>query len=116
MYDNGRPRETQRFQLHLAPTVVKLPRRHNAEAANRILRELAEFYPVTLSHSSVQIAVDRGRAAEAPLRVATILDDIDKAWEEHFHLPQLSAPRLWREPRRLRRRLPCRVSPGLITT
>jgi hypothetical protein len=38
--------------------------------------------------------VDRGRAAEAPLRVATILDDIDKGWEEHFHLPELSAPRL----------------------
>ncbi len=94
MYENGQPREAQRFQLHLAPTVVKLPRRHNAEAANRILRELAEFYPVTLRGSSVQIAVDRGRATEAPLRVATILDDIDKGWEEHFHLPELSAPRL----------------------
>ena len=94
MYDNGRQGEAQRFQLHLVPTVVRLPRRQNAEAANRILRELAEFYPVTLTGSSVRIAVDRGRAAEAPLRIATILDDIDMAWEEHFHLPELTAPRL----------------------
>jgi hypothetical protein len=94
MYDNGRQYEAQRFQLHHAPTVVRLPRRRNAEAANRILRELAEFYPVTLKGSSVQIAVDRGRAAEAPLRVATILDDIDKAWEEHFQLPELGSPKL----------------------
>ena len=94
MRENGHPGEAQRYQLHLAPTVVRLPRRQNAEAANRILRELAEFYPVTLRGSSVQIAVDRGRAAEAPLRVATILDDIDKRWEEHFHLPELAAPKL----------------------
>jgi hypothetical protein len=39
----------------------------------------------------VQITVDRGRAAEAPLRMATILDGIDKGWEEHFHLPELAA-------------------------
>ena len=91
MHENGHPGAAQRYQLHLAPTVVKLPRRQNSEPANRILRELAEFYPVTLRGSSVRIAVDRGRASEAPLRVATILDDIDKGWEEHFHLPELGA-------------------------
>ena len=73
---------------------VRLPRRQNSEPADRILRELAEFYPVSLRGSSVQIAVDRGRAAEAPLRVATILDDIDMTWEEHFHLPELGSPKL----------------------
>jgi hypothetical protein len=94
MYENGNPRSVQRHQLHLAPTVVKLPRRRNSEPANRILRELAEFFPVTLRGSSVQITVDRGRAAEAPLRMATILDGIDKGWEEHFHLPELAATKL----------------------
>ena len=89
MHESGRPGEALRFRLHLAPTLVNLRRRQNAEPDNRILRELAEFYPVTLRGSSVQIAVDRGRAAEAPLRVATILDDIDMAWEEHFHLPEI---------------------------
>jgi len=85
--------EAERFRLHLAPTIIRLRRRRSTERASRMLTELAEFYPVTLRGSSVQVAVDRGRAAEAPLRVATILDDIDPAWEEYFHLPELSAPR-----------------------
>lgn len=95
MHENGHPGVTPRYQLHLAPTVVTLPRRQNSESANRILRELAEFYPVTLRGLSVRIAVDRGRAAEAPLRIATILDDIDMTWEEHFHLPELGSPKLY---------------------
>ncbi len=94
MHENGHPANAQLYRLHLAPTVVKLPRRRNSEPANRILRELAEFFPVTLRGSSVQIAVDRGRAADAALRIATILDDIDKGWEQQFHLPELAAPKL----------------------
>jgi hypothetical protein len=93
LYESGQPGEALRFRLHLAPTVVELRRKQNSDADNQNLRELADFYPVTLRGSSVEIAVDRGRAAEAPTRIATILDDIYMAWGEHFHLPELSAPK-----------------------
>ena len=83
---DGRPGEALRFQLHPAPIAVNLRRRKDGDAANRILRELADFFPVRVIGSTVRVAVDRGRAAEAPLRVATILDDIDAGWEEHFRL------------------------------
>jgi hypothetical protein len=69
--------------------VVALQQRQAGEAAAEILRNLTDYFQVTARGSSVWIGVDRGLPSEAPLRVATVLNEIDGRWERHFELPPI---------------------------
>lgn len=70
-------------------TVVELRRKRErgGRTEERIVRDLADYFPVEASGGSVQVSVNRGAAADAALRVAAILDGVDGGWEEHFFLP-----------------------------
>ena len=70
-------------------TVVELRRKRARARRNgqRIVKELADYFPVKADGRSLQVSVNRGAAADAALRVAAILDGVDSGWEEHFFLP-----------------------------
>lgn len=70
-------------------TVVELRRKREGavEGGEQIVRNLADYFPVKANGRSVEVSVNRGAAADAPLRVAAILDGVDSGWEEHFYLP-----------------------------
>jgi hypothetical protein len=71
-------------------TVVEVRRKRARARENgqRIVKELADYFPVKVDGHSLQVSVNRGAAADAALRVAAILDGVDSGWEEHFFLPR----------------------------
>jgi len=64
-----------------------LRRRNGGETAERIARSLSTYFELTNVGSSIEILVDPEAVGPPTLRVAAILDGIDRRWEEHFHLP-----------------------------
>jgi hypothetical protein len=70
-------------------TVVELRRKRErgGRSGKRIVDDLAGYFPVKANGRSVQVSVNRGAAADAPLRVAAVLDGVDSSWERHFYLP-----------------------------
>jgi hypothetical protein len=79
------PRAVPEFEV----TVIELrrKRKHHAKGGKKIVRDLADYFPVKGKGRSVQVSVNRGVAAEAALRVAAVLDGVDSGWEDHFYLP-----------------------------
>ena len=70
-----------------APRRVILQRKNGGETAERIARSLRTYFEFTSVGSSIEILVDPEAVGPPTLRVAAILDGIDRRWEEHFHLP-----------------------------
>lgn len=70
-----------------APQRVMLRRKNGGETAERIARSLRIYFELTNVGSSIEILVDPEAVGPPTLRVAAILDGIDRRWEEHFHLP-----------------------------
>jgi hypothetical protein len=70
-------------------TIVELrsKRARAGRVRKRIVKDLADYFAVRGDGDSVEVAVNRGEPAEAPLRVAAVLDGVDGGWEEHFYLP-----------------------------
>jgi len=70
-------------------TVVQLrrKRKRDGKGGKRIVRDLADYFPIKSNGRSVEVSVNRGAAADAALRVAAVLDGVDGGWEEHFYLP-----------------------------
>jgi hypothetical protein len=69
--------------------VVKLSfkRGHAGRAGKRIVKELDNYFATRTNGRSVEVTVNRGAPADAPLRVAAVLDGVDASWEDHFYLP-----------------------------
>lgn len=76
---------------HVPCHLVALQRMQGGGAGDEILRDLTDYFQVAEVGSSVWIGVDRGLCGEAPLRVATVLDAIDRGWERHFGLSTILA-------------------------
>jgi hypothetical protein len=70
-------------------TTVELRRKRarGGRSEQRIVEDLGDYFAVKANGSSVRVSVNRGAAAEAPLRVAAVLDGVDVDWEDHFYLP-----------------------------
>ncbi len=64
-----------------------LSRKRSGEIGDAIVRDLGTYFDLTPRGSSVEISVDPRAPGPPTLRVAAIMDGIDRRWEEHFHLP-----------------------------
>jgi len=64
-----------------------LRRKNGGETAERITTSLKTYFDLRNVGSSIEILVDPEAVGPPTLRVAAILDGIDRRWEEHFHLP-----------------------------
>jgi len=74
-----------------APKVTVVDLRCKREPAGktgkRIVKELGDYFAVRANGRSMEVSVNRGIPADAPLRVAAVLDGVDSDWEQHFYLP-----------------------------
>lgn len=78
--------------INVSKVELHRKRERTTESGERIVRDLAGYFPIKANGASVQVTVNRGEAADAALRVVTILDGIDSAWEEHFYLAAGDSP------------------------
>ncbi len=70
-------------------TVVDLcgKRERTGKTGKRIVKKLGDYFAVRADGRSIKVSVNRGAPADAPLRVAAVLDGVDSDWEQHFYLP-----------------------------